>query len=295
MAMTADQYLSSLPAGEQQKVRDSLSQSGSSVDQWYQAAIDAGDPRAVKASGGGAAEENEGGIADWKNAADSSQWLGKRPPSPRELRKYANTQGWSEDFQRYDDRQLARWLQTGGWDVNAGRFSGGVEKPTETGGMLDPAKQGGGGGGYRSAGNTSYGGGGAGGYVTNAPGGGGGGGGAPVFAAPTPESVLSDPSYQFRLQQGTKALEGSAWARGVGRTGGTLKDLMGYGQGLASEEYGNAYNRALQEWQTRYDPWQTNYQGNLQKWLQGAQGDLQKYLQREQNIYGTLNSPPPQW
>jgi hypothetical protein len=52
-----------------------------------------------------------------------------------------------------------------------------------------------------------------------------------------------DPGYQFRLSQGTKALERSAAARGgliSGNTGGALQN---YGQGLASQEYGNAFNR----------------------------------------------------
>ena len=60
-----------------------------------------------------------------------SEWLGKRKTTPRELRRYAKEAGWSEDFARYDDRQLADWLNRGGWDIAAGKFQGGVEKPTE--------------------------------------------------------------------------------------------------------------------------------------------------------------------
>ena len=39
------------------------------------------------------------------------------------------------------------------------------------------------------------------------------------------------------------ALERSGAARGVTRTGGTLKDIVDYGQRAASQEYGNVYNR----------------------------------------------------
>src|SRR3990167_9690943 len=48
-----------------------------------------------------------------------------------------------------------------------------------------------------------------------------------------------DPGYQFRLQQGEQALGRSAAARG-GRLGGAqLKALADYGQGMASQEFGN--------------------------------------------------------
>jgi len=53
----------------------------------------------------------------------------------------------------------------------------------------------------------------------------------------------ADPGYAFRMEEGQKALERSASARGGLMSGGTLKALTKYGQGVASEEYGNAYNR----------------------------------------------------
>lgn len=52
-----------------------------------------------------------------------------------------------------------------------------------------------------------------------------------------------DPSYLFRQDEGRKAIEGGAAGRGGLLSGATLKALSKYGQGLASEEYGNAYNR----------------------------------------------------
>jgi hypothetical protein len=63
------------------------------------------------------------------------------------------------------------------------------------------------------------------------------------FAGPTPEQLAADPGYQFRLQQGQEALERSGAARGVTNTGGTLKNILDYGQQAASQEYGNVYNR----------------------------------------------------
>jgi hypothetical protein len=52
-----------------------------------------------------------------------------------------------------------------------------------------------------------------------------------------------DPGYDFRMQEGQKALERSAAARGGIGSGGSLKALSRYGQDYASNEYNNAYNR----------------------------------------------------
>jgi hypothetical protein len=52
-----------------------------------------------------------------------------------------------------------------------------------------------------------------------------------------------DPGYAFRLGEGMKALERSAAARGGLVSGATMKGLQRYGQDLASQEYGAAYNR----------------------------------------------------
>lgn len=59
----------------------------------------------------------------------------------------------------------------------------------------------------------------------------------------TAADFQADPGYAFRLAEGQKALERSAGARGGSSGGATVKALTKYGQGVASEEYGNAYNR----------------------------------------------------
>ncbi len=53
-----------------------------------------------------------------------------------------------------------------------------------------------------------------------------------------------DPGFQFRLEEGTRAVERSSAARGNLLSGGTLKDLTKYAQSAASQEYANAYQRA---------------------------------------------------
>jgi hypothetical protein len=72
----------------------------------------------------------------------------------------------------------------------------------------------------------------------------------PEFAPPTGQQLLEeDPGYQFRLDEGSKALQRSAAARGTLRSGATLKGLIDYGQNTASEEYQRAYNRRLKQYQ----------------------------------------------
>ncbi|WP_262578719.1 DNA transfer protein p32 [Acinetobacter junii] len=59
----------------------------------------------------------------------------------------------------------------------------------------------------------------------------------------TGQDIYSDPSYQFRLQQGQDAVQSGAAAQGGLLSGATLKALQGYGQDMASQEFSNAYNR----------------------------------------------------
>jgi len=63
----------------------------------------------------------------------------------------------------------------------------------------------------------------------------------------------ADPGYQFRLQEGLKQLQGKAAARGGALSGATLKGVQGYAQGLASQEYGNAYQRYADQLRNRYN------------------------------------------
>ena len=79
----------------------------------------------------------------------------------------------------------------------------------------------------------------------------------PEFGSLMREFGLADfetePGYEFRLAEGQKALERSAAARGQVFSGGTLKALTRYGQGVASQEFGRAYSRFQQNRLTRYN------------------------------------------
>jgi len=65
-----------------------------------------------------------------------------------------------------------------------------------------------------------------------------------------PSQIASTPEYQFALQQGDQAVQQSAAARGLLGSGGTLKALTSFGQGLASQQYQQAYQNALNTFQT---------------------------------------------
>lgn len=70
----------------------------------------------------------------------------------------------------------------------------------------------------------------------------------PKFQAPSAEQALNDPGYQFRVQQGLGALTNSQAAKGVVRSGMSLKDLIDYGQNAGSQEYQNVWNRDYNAW-----------------------------------------------
>lgn len=86
------------------------------------------------------------------------------------------------------------------------------------------------------------------------------------------QDLLSqDPGYQWRVQQGQKALESSAASKGGLVSGAQMRAAQDYGQGLASQEYGQAYGRAREREQAGYER------------------GLQRYgldTQREQTMYG---------
>jgi hypothetical protein len=61
--------------------------------------------------------------------------------------------------------------------------------------------------------------------------------------APTGSGFMASPGYQFRLNEGIKAQERSAASRGLLRSGAAVKAIQRYGEGLASSEYGDYFNR----------------------------------------------------
>lgn len=106
------------------------------------------------------------------------------------------------------------------------------------------------------------------------------------FVAPTAADALNDPGYQFRAQQGLGAMENSAAAKGLLRTGGTLKDLAKFSQDYASTEYGNVYARKAGEWDRGFNADLTSYGTNEKKaadtWAMNTSEGLNAYDKRYQ-------------
>lgn len=101
--------------------------------------------------------------------------------------------------------------------------------------------------------------------------------------APTMADAQNDPGYQFALNEGEKALQYSAAAKGHLLTGGTLKDITKWGGDYANQRYGDVFNRALTSYSTRFGTAKDIYDRNealakdkfgptFQEWLQKAHG-----------------------
>ena len=65
-----------------------------------------------------------------------------------------------------------------------------------------------------------------------------------------PKTVADNPDYQFQLQQGLQATQRAAAANGTLQSGGTLKALDQFSQGLASTSMQQYYNQALSTFNT---------------------------------------------
>lgn len=66
---------------------------------------------------------------------------------------------------------------------------------------------------------------------------------ADVYADADTYNWEESPSYQFRVDEGMRAIESSAAARGGVLSGANLRDLMTYGQEMGSLEFDKIYNR----------------------------------------------------
>jgi hypothetical protein len=53
----------------------------------------------------------------------------------------------------------------------------------------------------------------------------------------------TDPGYQFQLDQGLRAVDAGAAAKGMTRSGATIKGEQAFGTGLADQSFTNYYNR----------------------------------------------------
>jgi hypothetical protein len=92
-----------------------------------------------------------------------------------------------------------------------------------------------------------------------------------TFQAPTAAQAAATPGYQFALQQGQQAIQRSAAAQGNLLSGGTLKALDQYSQGLSDTNYQQIYNNQFNQYLQGYNQFQNN-QANLYNRLAGLAG-----------------------
>lgn len=92
-----------------------------------------------------------------------------------------------------------------------------------------------------------------------------------TFTTPTLAQAEQNPGYQFTQQQGNQAIEASAAASGGAFTGNEAEALDQYNQNLATTNYSNVYNQALQTFGTNFNAYNTN-QSNLYNKLASSSG-----------------------
>lgn len=98
--------------------------------------------------------------------------------------------------------------------------------------------------------------------------------------------VTKDPGYQFRMDQGIEALDKSASARGRLLSGAQQKGVTDYAQGVASNEYANAYARQANEKANQYNMLSALSQGGQSS----AAGQAQASSQLASSSANTLSN-----
>lgn len=81
-----------------------------------------------------------------------------------------------------------------------------------------------------------------------------------------PNNFQTDPSYQFRKQEGMDGIQSSAAAGGGLLSGAALKSLNRYNSDLASQEYGNAWSRDQAEKNNLYNTLSGNRSQDYNLW-----------------------------
>ena len=111
---------------------------------------------------------------------------------------------------------------------------------------------------------------------------------------------LNSPQYQFLLKQGQNQLDRNNASSGMGYSGSQLKAAQQFGQGLASQQYDNEYNRAAKEYFNKYDQARGqfgDYYNRLAGIAQGGQQTAQslggmgsQYATNARNTLGELSN-----
>lgn len=76
----------------------------------------------------------------------------------------------------------------------------------------------------------------------------------------------ADPGYAFRKAEGDKALQAKQLASGGFFSGGALKEAADFNSGLASQEYGNSFNRYMAKDSADYRNHMGNFNTEFGRW-----------------------------
>lgn len=95
------------------------------------------------------------------------------------------------------------------------------------------------------------------------------------FTAPNPNDVASTPEYQFALGQGLDAINKNSSATGTSLSGNTGVALEQFGQGLASQQYQQSYQDALNSFLANSSTLQAGLNSGLTSTGQLGQANLQ--------------------
>jgi hypothetical protein len=138
----AQKYFNSLPASEQARAKASWG-GKDMMDEWFNNAVQAGavqatgEQRDPNAGAGSAYAAQTGHTQGQSQGVGGSSGLKPgQTPNPGQLRQYAKENGWSEDFDRFNDATLQQWINNN-WDAKAMKFTsekgvpGYVEKPVD--------------------------------------------------------------------------------------------------------------------------------------------------------------------
>lgn len=104
-----------------------------------------------------------------------------------------------------------------------------------------------------------------------------------------PNQLANDPGFQFRMAQGQKALERSAAARGGLMGGGFAKGLARYSQGVASDEFNNAWNRQNTSNNNRFNQ-MFSLAGMGQGATQNMNAQAGQYANSMGDLYGAIGN-----
>ena len=101
------------------------------------------------------------------------------------------------------------------------------------------------------------------------------------------------PGYQWQMDEGQRAVESSAAAQGLLRSGATLKALQERGQGLANQDFGSYYARLsdlTKLGQTSAAGGAANAAYSADAALKGANAQSSIYSNMASNLGGTANT-----